>query len=352
MGRRIYIKMAWGAVRANFFSRNLPLSVMLSVTNRCNCKCRYCDIPLRAQKEIPTRQMLDLIDEMANAGVKKLSLWGGEPLLREDIGLLIDRAKEKGMYVNVDSNGYLIPEKFERIKNLDFLILSFDGPRGLHDQNREPGSYDKFIRAVEYIDGRIPLWTLTVLTKHNINFIDFIIAKAREHDFKALFQVPYHPLTLGRSDGLLAAPAEYKKAFRYLAQLKKKGAPVISSAKYLNSVAEWDFFPLTTSRDRYAGFPACWAGKLFCNIDTNGDIYPCSPVIGSDSCPPNVLKSGFIKAFNSLKKPDCQSCLSGCCLEANFVFSLDIGSIIDWSRALFNLNPRLSGQAKKTLSGS
>jgi len=324
------IAMGLGVLRGKFLSQNVPLSVMLSVTNRCNSKCRYCDISSRKQKEMSTSEMLNLIEQMSAGGVKKLSLWGGEPLLRDDIGAIITKAKDRGMCVNIDSNGYLVPEIFETIKDLDFIIFSFDGEKKQHDHNREPGAYDKLFRAIEFIDGRIPVWTLTVLTKYNIGSVDFILQKAREYRFKALFQVPYHPLPLGSAEDLLASADEYAKVFSGLARLKKGNSQVISSSRYLNAVSKWGFFPGTTSEFRPQHFPECWAGRMFCNIDTNGDMYTCSPRIGLHKQPPNVLKYGFAESFRRLKKSGCQSCVSGCSLETNFVFSLNIKSIREW----------------------
>ncbi len=323
------VAMGLGALRANLFGARVPLSVMLSVTNRCNSKCAYCDIPLRRQKEMSTKELLGLIDEMAAAGVQKLSLWGGEPLLRKDIGRLIGRAKEKGLYVNCDSNGYLVPQRFDEIKDLDFLILSFDGERELHDRNREPGSYDKFFRAVEFIRGRIPVWTLTVLTQHNIHCTEFIAEKAKEYGFKTLFQVPYHPRGIGSSENIFASADAYRKTFNRLIEMKDAGAPIVSSRCYLRAVADWPFFQDTTSTEQLRGMPKCWAGKLFCNIDTNGDMYPCSPMIGH-TAPANVLQHGFKGAFQRLKDSSCRSCLSACCLEANLVFSFDRSTIQEW----------------------
>jgi len=323
------IAMGVGALNANVFGAKTPLSVMLSVTNFCNSKCIYCDIPLRKQREMTSEEIIKLIDDMSAAGVQKLSLWGGEPLLRKDIGRIISRAKEKGLYINCDSNGYLVPEKFEEIKDLDFLILSFDGEKAYHDKNREPGSFDKFFRAVEHIHGRIPVWTLTVLTKYNIDSADFIVEKAKEYGFKTMFQVPYHPQGISSLIDVRAKAEEYKKVFKHLIELKDKGAPVISSRRYLNAVAKWPFFPETTHHEKIAGIPKCWAGKLFCNIDTNGDMYPCSPMIGRMS-PVNFLDKGFRKTFESLQELPCRSCLSACCLEANLVFSFDLSSISEW----------------------
>ena len=321
--------MGTGALKANLFNARTPLSVMLSVTNRCNSRCIYCDIPSRKQREMTTEEILRLIDEMGKAEVQKLSLWGGEPLLRKDLGRIITRAKEAGMYVNCDSNGYLVPERFEEIKDLDFLILSFDGEKTCHDQNREPGSYDKFFRAVEYVNNRIPIWTLTVLTKHNINSVDFIVEKAKQHGFKTMFQVPYHPGGIGSSVGLFASAHEYRKVFKHLIAMKDAGAPIISSRHYLEIVADWPFFPDTTSAKKTHRTPRCWAGKLFCNIDTNGDMYPCSPMIGRVK-PLDCLAPGFEEAFRRLDTVLCRSCLSACCVEANLVFSFDCLTIREW----------------------
>ncbi len=331
--------MGSGALKANLLGRKIPLSVMFSVTNRCTSKCLYCDIPLREQRELTTGEALRLIDEMAEGGVQKLSLWGGEPLLRRDIRDLIDRAKSAGMVVNIDSNGYLIPAKLDEIKHLDFIILSFDGEKAYHDKNREAGAYEKFFEAVEIISGRIPIWTLTVLTRYNLHSVDFIIQKAKEYGFQTMFQVPYHPVGIGSGNDLLAEPGEYRRVFRQLIDLKREGAPIISSTHYLKIVAEWPFFPATTSHDSIDNHPKCWAGNLFCNIDTNGDMYVCSPMIDGSS-PLNVLEKGFRNCFMELRTPQCGSCLSACSVEANLAFSFDALTLWEWARSFKRMERR------------
>lgn len=327
-----YINIGSGALKANVLGKKIPLSVMFSVTNRCTSKCLYCDIPLRNQRELTTDEGVRLIDEMAEAGVQKLSLWGGEPLLRDDIADLIDRGKSAGMVVNIDSNGYLIPAKLDEMKHLDFIILSFDGEKEYHDKNRERGAYDKFFKAVKIINGRIPIWTLTVLTRYNIHSVDFIIQKAKEYGFETMFQVPYHPAGIGSQKDLFAKPAEYRRVFQHLIDLKSSNAPIISSTNYLRIVAQWPFFSETTSDASFDGSPKCWAGKLFCNIDTNGDMYPCSPMInGSSSL--NVLDKGFKDCFMELLTPPCRICLSACSVEANLAFSFNALTIWEWARS-------------------
>ena len=68
--------------------------VRLSVTDRCNMRCRYC-MPLHMEF-LPKRELLTLeeLDQVATAfvarGVRKIRLTGGEPLVRKGILELVD----------------------------------------------------------------------------------------------------------------------------------------------------------------------------------------------------------------------------------------------------------------------
>ncbi len=57
---------------ANLFHKKTPINVMWRITNRCNSRCEYCNIPLRKQKEPTTEQILDLIDQMKQAGTQRI----------------------------------------------------------------------------------------------------------------------------------------------------------------------------------------------------------------------------------------------------------------------------------------
>lgn len=148
-------RMGWHAFEANAYGRKFPLNVMLSVTNRCPSSCGYCKIPSREQKELTTEQIFSLIDQICEMGCQRLGLWGGEPLLRDDIGLLIDYAKRKGLFITLDSNGYLLPQKMKAINNLDHLILALDGPEEIHDLNRETGSFRKVMDAIKISSAKL-----------------------------------------------------------------------------------------------------------------------------------------------------------------------------------------------------
>ena len=63
-------------------ARNIPLSVQLDLTYRCNERCVHCYLDHEDHGEMTTAEIKHLLDEMADAGVFILTLSGGEIFLR------------------------------------------------------------------------------------------------------------------------------------------------------------------------------------------------------------------------------------------------------------------------------
>jgi MoaA/NifB/PqqE/SkfB family radical SAM enzyme len=334
------VKMGWGVLAANIWERRSPLNVMLSVTNRCSSRCNYCDIPSRRQRELTTDEIFSLIDQICEMGCQRLGLWGGEPLIRDDVGQIIDYAKNKNLFVTLDSNGYLLPEKMKMLNNLDHLVLGLDGPEEVHDLNREPGSFKRVMAAIEMAKGKKPFWTITVLTKNNLDSIDFILNKAREYSFLTTFQLLHHNDRLARNQEALSPPNEsYKRAIEKLILEKKKGAPIASSLNYLYYILNWPDYKTATYPNELNSLK-CWAGRLYCNVDTDGSIYPCSLLVDKiDSL--NFLEVGFKRAFEGLKENSCKACLASCFTEYNYLYSLDFATIVEWLKSMRKTNKYL-----------
>jgi len=145
--------------------KRTPVNVMVSITDRCPSRCSYCQIPAQNRPDLTTAQWKDLLTQMQRAGTLRIGVWGGEPLMRHDAVELCAFARELGIYVSLDSNGYLLPARVEILNHIDHLVLAFDGPEKAHDANRESGSYRKLMKAIELASGNIRLWTITVLTR-------------------------------------------------------------------------------------------------------------------------------------------------------------------------------------------
>jgi len=80
-------------VASDTFGRPLR-SLRISVTDRCNLRCRYC-MPEQEYTWIPRSDLLtfeeivQLVDVFTPLGVRRLRLTGGEPLLRRDLPVLV-----------------------------------------------------------------------------------------------------------------------------------------------------------------------------------------------------------------------------------------------------------------------
>jgi MoaA/NifB/PqqE/SkfB family radical SAM enzyme len=160
-----YALSAKAIIKNRLLGARQPLSVSYTVTNRCNKKCAYCKVWDTKEKELGTEEALGIIDELGEMGCQRLGLTGGEPLLRKDIGEIIGRAKEKGIFTGLVTNGSLVPKRIEELKELDLLQVSLDGPKEVHDKHRGKGAYKEAIKAIRIArENDMRVWVTTVLT--------------------------------------------------------------------------------------------------------------------------------------------------------------------------------------------
>ena len=255
-------------LEVKFLGKKVPLVVTWPITNRCNFRCRYCERWKRETGELSTDQVLGIIDELKELGTIRISLSGGEPLMREDIGEIINYAKSKEISVVLTSNGSLVPKKFEEIKNLDLLKLSVEGEEKVHDAIRGKGSFRKVLKAIETLRRgtrpsrksaihRAPSRGLksantkkqtdslrfvfnSVLTNYNLDQIGFLLNLAEKYGtgvrFSALNTAHATP---SRIESLFPSPRDYQKAVEKLIRAKKRGRPVLNSFAGLNYLRTW-----------------------------------------------------------------------------------------------------------------
>ncbi len=331
---RNIVLMAGSAVLNRAVGMRRPLNLMLALTDRCTGNCSYCQLPQRGRPEMTRTEVERLLDEAAAAGCQRVGLWGGEPLLRDDIEPIIRRARDRGMFVTVDTNGHLIPERTRALAQANHVNVSLDGDEAAHDLNRGKGTWQRTMRGIEHARARnFPLWTITVLSKHNVDQVDWMLKTARELGFLTTFQVLHHNDEIGCNDGLYASHEQLKEVAELLLARKREGAPIASSEGYLKLLSTWPDFTV----NRYPSFgeyPRCLAGRLYCNVDVDGSMYPCSLFIDEMENPPNVRDLGFKGAFDAMRLPDCNACLAGCFTEYNLLYGLDISTGLNWVRAL------------------
>jgi MoaA/NifB/PqqE/SkfB family radical SAM enzyme len=304
------------------------LNVTLTTNTSCNFKCSYCRIWKRDENELTTTQIEHLIDQLTSLGVRRLGLTGGEPLLREDIGRIIDYAKQRGIFVTLNTNGSLVEERIKELSAVDIISLSLDGDEAVHNLHKKKEAYRQVMRAIEVAQrAQRTVMTTTTLTRSNLSAPGFILRTAKEMGFRAAFQLLHHPASAsGDTTSFLASHNEYRETIKELISLKKQYPHlIINSRRYFQILLNWpDYRKVVLERSPFK--VRCWAGHFYCHIDVNGDVYPCHQLLGSMNVP-NIRNAPLSAALKNLPRPSCSLCMAGDYLEYNLLFSLDPGAL-------------------------
>lgn len=292
-----------------------PLAATLSLTNRCNFRCVYCRVPDLPHSEMPTADWLRAIDELAEAGLARASVMGGEPLLREDCGEIIVHLKRRRVHASMNTNGWLVEECLKDVLRLDLLCVSLDGPRAVMDAQRRAGSYERAVRAIELARRHgLRVVTMTVVTPANAQNIDHVLTLAREIGFRAHFHLEHDadchadgPIGVGIDD------AGVRDLAQTLLRRKNEGWPVGASRSFLDLLA--------AEGRRFKSCSDCFASRYFCHIMPDGTVVPCllthrQPFARRG---PHV---GFLRAFHDLAQPQDSGCSCEPLQEMNLILSL------------------------------
>src|ERR1700730_15001507 len=96
---------------AKALEMNIPLSVQLDLTYRCNEQCVHCYLDHHDHGEMSTVEIKNLLSEMAEAGVFILTLSGGEIFMRKDFFEILEHARDLTFCVKLKTNAVLVREK-------------------------------------------------------------------------------------------------------------------------------------------------------------------------------------------------------------------------------------------------
>ena len=317
----------------------VPLSMYIVLTNRCNNHCVYCRTDKRPQNDVWTSETLKTVmQDMKRAGTRRIHFTGGEPMLRSDLGELVTYAKKLGFFVGISTNGYQVAKRINELKGVDVVFLSYDGPPKVHSRlrgERNVGEVKSALSALK--EAGIRVWTSTVLTQWNADFVEDIVDFARQHHILANFNrleffskkpCCLHP-HIDEVEKLVLRGDEKKKVLQRLIQLKLSGAPIGSSLEYLKNVLEWSYDDRITD-SKPAKHYQCWAGRAYGHLEANGTLYSCGWAALWRLPGINVLEERFQPAWEKLMPINgCQSCSHACGVENNLIFSLNISSILN-----------------------
>jgi MoaA/NifB/PqqE/SkfB family radical SAM enzyme len=318
-------KLAIGAkiVASRVTGRARPFFVQYSLLNGCDARCVYCNSPNRADPQLSTQVHKGLLEQFARLGTVRVKFLGGEPMLRPDIGELVEETRRLGMRAAMVTNGFKIPERMDVVRRLSELVISLDGDEEAHDRQRGKGTWKRVMRAVEICAAeKIEFFLSAVVTRRSFDQIDWLIATARRLGVMVNFQIPQSNEEMYGADAKTWMPeeGEIRSIVTRIVAAKESGAPVLFTTKSYRKTLDWSDY--AQERDVHPGEPTpCTAGKYFLQMEPNGDIYPCVLHVGTFQ-PKNAVRDGVEAAWLHAQKHSCFSCYNTWLNENRAIFDL------------------------------
>jgi cyclic pyranopterin phosphate synthase len=197
---------------ADSFGREVT-GVRVSLTDRCNFDCVYCHNeglgdtrgPMAARDhEMSADDVVRFLEVAAEFDVDSVKLTGGEPMLREDLEEIIERAPES-MEVSITTNGTFLPGRAEALVDagLERVNVSQDAldPQDFKELTQS-GAYDRVMEGVRAaVDaGLDPVKLNMVVFRKTAGYVPEMVDYVAEHDSLQLQLIEFMPELVGKPE--------------------------------------------------------------------------------------------------------------------------------------------------------
>lgn len=277
-----------GLVQKELTGRKLGLAAIeLNLTFNCNLTCEYCFIHEKGHGErmslTTAKNAIDLLLERAAYPAVNITLIGGEPLLEFDlikqiVPYALEAAAKRNLVVtwSVTTNGTLINEEilaYFAMYKIN-LLLSLDGGEKTHDRYRRTksgkGTWHQIVEKIPLIKKYQP-WLGVRMTVSAEAISDM------RTDFNKLVDLGVNQFIIAPAQGARCWDRDQIKEYglnlvdilKDYHELKRRGVPVFVEEfeKGVNDYTGW----------------GCRAGSTSLAVAPNGDVSPCSKLLGLTS---------------------------------------------------------------------
>jgi AdoMet-dependent heme synthase len=240
---------------------HLPIHVQVEVTWRCNWRCVHCYQDDHSVEVLRLSDLRTLFRDLASSGTMHVIITGGEPLVHPDIFHILDAVRQVGMATTLYSNGHKIDRPCARelaplVSTVELSLLA--GEASVHDKlSRVRGSYERTRRAiVELLSLNVEVIVKTPVLRPAWDTLHKL-----EDEMSALGVQWLADPDISRS----YAGADYALSYR------------LPDDDLRRFYLEFPQFHPTAGRSADPGMRAglCLAGRQYCFIDAQGNVYPC-----------------------------------------------------------------------------
>jgi MoaA/NifB/PqqE/SkfB family radical SAM enzyme len=344
LGAQRAVRVGRWLVRSKTQRWSGPLQLIHAVTARCNARCGFCawnpDF-YEGRDELSSDEVRDLYQQAWDAGLIALSIWGGEPLLRSDLGDLARHAKQLGFMTNMVTNGVLLARRMDAVlPSIDQLCISIDHPSERHDEIRGvPGLWARLADVVPSLRTRHRGTNLVLnytLQKDNADPASLTAMAELARSWGAA--LVFNPMrvdatadgTAGDIDLAAFDPGDdvIAAAYAHVQALKERGYPIINSNSFL---ARMQHLPLVYH---------CHWPKFIVPIEANGDVVDCmhwgrEPVDNVRNKPlREILRNPRLRQLAGPVGEACHQCRSVHRFELSEIYEGRMEPLWSWGRRL------------------
>lgn len=262
---------------------HVPMQIVyLSITNRCNLKCKHCiasSFDARGGDPLGTEEWKNIIEQVVKIKPQQINFTGGEPTLRDDFEELLKYTKSccgdtkivlstNGLLINDDNIDFII-------KNVDTIAISLDG----YDEEsctrvRGKWVFQKVIKTIKKIQAN-------GYSKISLSMLESAYTVGHDAEFYLL------------CERLNVKP------------LLRRFSPTGRGELNRN-----ELMPKSNNEEglhrNNMNCMLCRPGRKELNISADGKVYPCAPLSGVVELCMGDLK---VKSLNELLNPQKTECL-------------------------------------------
>ncbi len=283
--------------RARRDEASTPTYLVWELTLACDLGCKHCGS--RAGKaregELSTEKCLELVAQFAEAGIREITLIGGEAYLRDDWHIIAGAISEAGMRCGITTGARnLNQDRVDKAvaAGVHTIGISIDGLQHTHDMLRGPGSFEALLGAA----ARIKKTPIRLTTNSQINRLSLPELPALADRIVAMGSKAWQiavTVPLGRAADrpeLILQPYDLLELFPLLVWLKRNHLDPAGVRLFpANNVGY--FGPYSAELRNGSHFGGCGAGRTTLGVEADGGLKACPSLPTADYTVGNLGES-------------------------------------------------------------
>jgi len=307
---------ALALVAQHFGGKPRLWELRVELSNRCNERCVHCYIPMKERAtsldcDIDTYMFNDVLSQCREAGLVRLALTGGEPMLHQDFLGFLKKAHESDFYTEVFSNLTMLNDEIiETLRSPRTSLVRtslYSMVPQVHDSiTGIPGSFHKTFRGIQrLIEADIQVQIGCMIMKRNKNAYLGVKEWGDRHGIPVIID-PYIYTTFDNSLENADSRLSLDELEKVLTETIEDDVDYRIARKYAGS-------PTQPPRhdERFCGI--C---TFSFSLSPTGDVYPCAGwqnyILGSvkeEKLIDIVENSPKVKHLLGIKRKDLPACL-------------------------------------------